>query len=107
MCVIRIGGPSIEGSRFPPSGSSFESCAIARSAPTTQTNTWPVSFRDQVLYGVPRTRLLSDQEEDSEETVVLPIDFRREQPLGQTNLLAKLVVHWGEVPIPLVRLLNP
>jgi transcriptional regulator with XRE-family HTH domain len=63
--------------------------------------------RDQVLYGVPRTRLLSDQEEDSEETVVLPIDFRREQPLGQTNLLAKLIVHWGEVPIPLVRLLNP
>jgi transcriptional regulator with XRE-family HTH domain len=63
--------------------------------------------KDQVLYGVPRTRLLSDQEEDSEETVVLPMDFRREQPLGQTNLLAKLIVHWGEVPIPLVRLLNP
>jgi transcriptional regulator with XRE-family HTH domain len=63
--------------------------------------------KDQVLYGVPRTRLLSDQEDDSEETVVLPIDFRREQPLGQTNLLAKLIVHWGEVPIPLVRLLNP
>jgi transcriptional regulator with XRE-family HTH domain/aromatic ring-cleaving dioxygenase len=63
--------------------------------------------KDQVLYGVPRTRLLSDQEEDSDEAIVLPIDFRTEQLLGQTNLLTKLVVHWGEVPIPLLRLLSP
>jgi hypothetical protein len=38
---------------------------------------------------------------------VPPIEFRKEHPLEQTNLLAKLIVYWGEVPIPLVRLLNP
>src|ERR1700733_5615725 len=31
--------------------------------------------KDQLLYGVPRTRLLSEQTEDAPETVVLPLHF--------------------------------
>ena len=63
--------------------------------------------KDQVLYGVPRTRLLSEQSEEVPETVVLPLHFQKEQRLSETNLLNKLVTFWGEVPIPLVRLLSP
>lgn len=62
---------------------------------------------DQILYGVPRTRLLSDPEEASDSAVVLPLRFRNNQQLADTNLLAKLVAIWGEVPIPLVRMLSP
>jgi transcriptional regulator with XRE-family HTH domain len=62
--------------------------------------------KDQVLYGVPRTRLLPEATDEAE-TVELPLHFRKEQGLAKTNLLAKLVAIWGEVPIPLVRLLNP
>ena len=62
--------------------------------------------KDQILYGVPKTRLL-DEPEDESETVVLPLRFRQAPRLAETNLLAKLVVIWGEVPIPLVRLLSP
>jgi hypothetical protein len=63
--------------------------------------------QDQLLYGVPRTRLLSEETEEAPETVVLPLRFQKEQELSQTNLLNKLVAFWGEVPIPLVRLLSP
>jgi transcriptional regulator with XRE-family HTH domain len=63
--------------------------------------------KDQLLYGVPRTRLLSEQSEDAPETVVLPLHFQKEQRLSETNLLNKLVAFWGEVPIALVRLLSP
>lgn len=63
--------------------------------------------KDQLLYGVTRTRLLSEETEDAPETVVLPLHFQKEQELSKTNLLNKLVAFWGEVPIPLVRLLSP
>ena len=62
--------------------------------------------KDQAIHGVPRTRLLEAQE-SGPETVVLPLRFRQEQRLAETNLLAKLAVIWGEVPIALVRLLSP
>jgi hypothetical protein len=63
--------------------------------------------KDQLLYGVPRTRLLPEETEEVPETVVLPLHFQKEQELTKTNLLNKLVAFWGEVPIPLVRLLSP
>lgn len=64
--------------------------------------------KDQLLYGVPRTRLLPEETEEATETVALPLHFQKEeQELSKTNLLNKLVAFWGEVPIPLVRLLSP
>ena len=40
--------------------------------------------------------------------MALPLHFQKEeQELSKTNLLNKLVAFWGEVPIPLVRLLSP
>lgn len=62
--------------------------------------------KDQTIYGVPKTRLLS-KPEDEPETVVLPLRFRQGQTLAETNLLAKLAVVWGDIPIELVRLLSP
>jgi len=62
--------------------------------------------KDQAIYGVPRTRLLPKPDDDPE-TVLLPLRFRHEQHLADTNLLAKLTVVWGEVPVALVRLLSP
>src|SRR5215469_4925181 len=44
--------------------------------------------KDQAIYGVPRTRLLPKHEDDPE-TVILPLRFRHEQHLAETNLLAK------------------
>jgi transcriptional regulator with XRE-family HTH domain len=63
--------------------------------------------KDQLLYGVPRTRVLSEAGEEELETVVLPLNFKKNQELSETTLLNKLVAIWGEVPIPLVRLLSP
>jgi transcriptional regulator with XRE-family HTH domain len=61
---------------------------------------------DQVLYGVPRTRLLGNPGTDTE-TVELPLQFLKEERLSKTNLLTKLVAMWGDVPVPLLRLLSP
>jgi hypothetical protein len=55
--------------------------------------------------GVPETRLLDEPDDDAEK-VVLSLRFRREQRLAESNLHAKLIVIWGEVPVPLVRLLS-
>ena len=62
--------------------------------------------KDQAIYGVPKTRLLPKPEEEPE-TVVLPLRFRQEQTLAETNLLAKLAVVWGDIPVGLARLLSP
>ena len=62
--------------------------------------------KDQALYGVPRTRLLPKPLEEPA-SVVLPLRFRQGQTLEETNLLAKLAVVWGDIPIELVRLLSP
>ena len=63
--------------------------------------------RDQLLYGVPRTRVLPEEAEQEAETLVLPLHFQKEQGVRETSLLSKLVAFWGEVPVSLVRLLNP
>ena len=62
--------------------------------------------KDQALYGVPRTRLLTKIEQEPE-TVALPLRFRQGQTLSETNLLAKLAVVWGDIPVELVHLLSP
>lgn len=62
--------------------------------------------KDQAIYGVPKTRLLSQPEEEPE-TVALPLRFRQQQALAETNLLAKLAVVWGDIPVEIVRLLSP
>jgi transcriptional regulator with XRE-family HTH domain len=62
--------------------------------------------KDQALYGVPKTRLLPKPAQKPA-SVFLPLRFRQGQTLEETNLLAKLAVVWGDVPIELVRLLSP
>lgn len=62
--------------------------------------------KDQAVFGVPKTRLLPKPEQEPE-TLTLPLRFRQEQTLAETNLLAKLTVVWGDIPISLVRLLSP
>jgi transcriptional regulator with XRE-family HTH domain len=62
--------------------------------------------KDQAIYGVPKTRLLSKPAEEPD-TVVLPLRFRQEETLAETNLLAKLAVVWGDIPVELARLLSP
>lgn len=62
--------------------------------------------KDQAIFGVPKTRLLPKPEEE-QAPVTLPLRFRQEQTLAETNLLAKIAVVWGDIPVSLVRLLSP
>jgi transcriptional regulator with XRE-family HTH domain len=62
--------------------------------------------RDQASFGVPRTHLLP-KPDDEDERVTLPLRFRNDPEVQNTNLLYTLAAVWGGVPFSLVRHLNP
>lgn len=62
--------------------------------------------RDQALFGVPRTQLIADSEENEDGTVVVPLRSRKDLPLDKTSLLSRLVEIWGEIPIRLIQHLD-
>jgi transcriptional regulator with XRE-family HTH domain len=63
--------------------------------------------KDQAIFGMGKTRLVDSPEEEEGEKVVLPLRFREEHQLDNTNLLSKLTAVWGDIPVSLVRHLNP
>jgi hypothetical protein len=62
--------------------------------------------RDRASIGVPRTHLV-DREGDAEaQHVSLPVEFKPEFRFETTNLLARVVEKWDEVPIGLLQHLD-
>ena len=63
--------------------------------------------RDQSRFGLPKTHLMTRSAEGDSDTVVVPLSARENLELEKTNLLTRLAAIWGDIPISLVRRLNP
>jgi transcriptional regulator with XRE-family HTH domain len=62
--------------------------------------------RDRASMGFPKTHLL-DQGEDAEtQNVSVPVEFKPEFRFEKTNLLARIVERWNEVPLGLLQHLD-
>jgi transcriptional regulator with XRE-family HTH domain len=62
--------------------------------------------RDRAAVGVPKTHLV-DREGDAEsQQVSLPVEFKPEFRFERTNLLARVVEKWDEVPVGLLQHLD-
>jgi len=63
--------------------------------------------REHANFSAPRTHLLGSAHLTDSETVTLPLRFRNDGALDNTNLLSKLVAIWGDIPVGLVERLSP
>jgi transcriptional regulator with XRE-family HTH domain len=63
--------------------------------------------REHANYSAPRTHLFGNAHLTDAATVTLPLRFRSEGTLENTNLLSKLVAIWGDIPVALVERLSP
>lgn len=55
--------------------------------------------RYRTSIGVPRTHLLDGGADPETEKILLPVQFKPEFHLEKTNLLARVVEKWGEIPV--------
>jgi hypothetical protein len=62
--------------------------------------------RDRASMGVPRTHLVNRHGEGETQSVSLPVEFKPEFRLENTNLLSRVVEKWDEVPIGLLQHLD-
>jgi transcriptional regulator with XRE-family HTH domain len=62
--------------------------------------------RDQASIGIPRTHLLDSGSDIDVEKVTVPVEFKPEFQLEKTNLLARVVVKWDEIPVGLLQHLD-
>jgi RNA polymerase sigma factor (sigma-70 family) len=62
--------------------------------------------RDRASIGVPKTHLVDRADDAEGQTVSLPIEFKPEFRFETTNLLARVVEKWDEVPIGLLQHLD-
>jgi transcriptional regulator with XRE-family HTH domain len=62
--------------------------------------------RDSAALGLPRTHLLSNAREEEAEKVSLPVEFKPGFRFEKTNLLARVVEKWDEVPVGLLQHLD-
>jgi transcriptional regulator with XRE-family HTH domain len=63
--------------------------------------------REHANFSAPRTHLLEGAHLTDSATVTLPLRFRKDGALDNTNLLSKLVAIWGDIPVGLVERLSP
>ena len=63
--------------------------------------------REHSKFYAPRTHLLGSADMTDSATVILPLRFRDEGALDNTNLLSKLAAIWGDIPVGLVERLTP
>src|ERR1700733_6491791 len=59
--------------------------------------------RDRASIGVPKTHLVDRMDDAEGQSVSLPIEFKPEFRFETTNLLARVVEKWDEVPIGLLQ----
>jgi transcriptional regulator with XRE-family HTH domain len=62
--------------------------------------------RDRASIGAPKTRLLEVSQNLDTDTVSVPVEFKPEFQSTRTNLLARVVEKWGEVPVGLLQHLD-
>jgi len=62
--------------------------------------------RDRAAIRIPRTHLLDSSADAEVEKVTLPVGFKPEFQLEKTNLLARIVEKWEEIPISLLQHLD-
>jgi hypothetical protein len=62
--------------------------------------------RDSASIVLPRTHLLDGSDDPEAERVALPIEFKPGFRFGKTNLLARVVEKWDEVPVGLLQHLD-
>jgi transcriptional regulator with XRE-family HTH domain len=62
--------------------------------------------RDRASMGAPKTHLLDHAVDLEEQKVSLPVQFKPEFQLERTNLLARVVEKWDEVPVGLLQHLD-
>lgn len=55
--------------------------------------------RDRASIGIPKTHLLDTAADVDIEKVTLPVEFKPEFELEKTNLLARVVEKWDEIPV--------
>src|SRR6202050_2031051 len=63
-------------------------------------------YRDRASIGVPKTHLLNTAADMEVQKVSLPVQFKPEFQLERTNLLARVVEKWDEVPVGLLQHLD-
>jgi len=61
---------------------------------------------EQRLVGLPDTRLIGSNLELVGQTIVLPVDLRKNVELARTHLVSRMVETWGEFPVGLLQQLN-
>jgi hypothetical protein len=62
--------------------------------------------RDSASIGLPRTHLLDPAEDPDAGSVSLPIEFKPDFRFEKTNLLARVVEKWDEIPVGLLQHLD-
>ena len=62
--------------------------------------------RDRATIGIPKTHLLDTGADVEIEKVTLPVEFKPEFQLERTNLLARVVEKWDEIPVGLLQHLD-
>lgn len=62
--------------------------------------------RDSASLGLPRTHLLSNADDEVGTNVSLPVEFKPGFRFEKTNLLARVVEKWDEVPVGLLQHLD-
>jgi transcriptional regulator with XRE-family HTH domain len=63
--------------------------------------------REHAKFSAPRTHLLGTAHQTDSQKVSVPLRFRSDGALDNTNLLSKLVAIWGDIPVGLIERLSP
>jgi len=61
---------------------------------------------EQKLVGLPETQLLGSSLELAGQTIVLPVDLKKNTELARTNLVSRMVESWAEFPVGLLQQLD-
>lgn len=62
--------------------------------------------KEQRLVSLPHTHLIGTNPELPGQTIVLPVDLRKNVELARTNLVSRMCETWGEIPVALLQQLD-
>jgi transcriptional regulator with XRE-family HTH domain len=62
--------------------------------------------KEQRLVSLPHTHLIGSNLELPGQTIVLPVELRKNVELARTNLVSRMVETWGEIPVALLQQLD-
>jgi hypothetical protein len=62
--------------------------------------------KEQRLVSLPHTHLIGSNFELPGQTIVLPVELRKNVELARTNLVSRMFETWGEIPVALLQQLD-